>query len=146
MGEQIETVRYTADVVVVNDLAQVLLVQRKYEPFAGMWALPGGHVDAGESGDAAARRELAEETGLALDASDLHFSCLADDPGRDPRGRYISAVFLAAVGRDVQPVAGDDAADAKFWSLDELPETAFDHAHIIELVTLAFAAALLHTL
>lgn len=138
-----ETIKYTADVVLLNESMQVLLVKRKGEPFAGMWALPGGHVDKGETAERAARRELFEETGVDLEQDEFKFVVIADDPDRDPRGRYVGAVFLVVAGGDVQPVAGDDAAEAKFWPLTSLPELAFDHNKIIGRVSAGLVMALL---
>ncbi|MFO0847086.1 MAG: NUDIX hydrolase [Gemmataceae bacterium] len=76
----------TADVVLVTREAdpRVLLIKRKSDPFAGLWALPGGFVDEGERPADAARRELQEEAGLTVE--DLEPLYTAGDPGRDPRG------------------------------------------------------------
>src|SRR3989442_1158538 len=72
---------------------RVLLIRRKHDPFAGRWALPGGFVEMEETLEEAARRELFEETGLKVDELEqLH---TFGDPGRDPRGRVITAVYLA---------------------------------------------------
>jgi 8-oxo-dGTP diphosphatase len=122
----------TVDVVLATREARprVLLIKRKHDPFAGKWALPGGFVDENEKPADAARRELAEETGLRVeDLEQLH---TAGDPGRDPRGWTVSVVFLARVDADeVKPVAGDDAAEADWFPLDELPALAFDHAMLL---------------
>lgn len=64
MTETFETVRLTADVVVTTTDDHVLLIERGWAPFEGQWALPGGHVDPGETSRAAAARELAEEAGV----------------------------------------------------------------------------------
>jgi len=110
---------------------QVLLIRRKRWPFAGFWAIPGGFVELKESLEAAARRELFEETGLA-DATleQLH---TFGDPGRDPRTRVISVVYLALLDGDALPsVRGDDdAAEACWWPVDDLPPLAFDHEKIL---------------
>lgn len=123
----------TADAVVLRDGAigkEVLLVQRRYEPYAGMWALPGGFVDEYESPAEAARRELAEEAGLC-DVGTLYLVGVFAKKGRDPRGWTVSCAYRANVGLD-QPVrAGDDAADARWYALSELPPIAFDHNEII---------------
>lgn len=122
----------TVDVVLATREARprVLLIQRKHDPFAGKWALPGGFVDEGERLADAARRELQEETGLRIE--DLEQLYAAGDPGRDPRGWTVSVVFLARVDADeLKPLAGDDAAAADWFPLDELPPLAFDHAMIL---------------
>src|SRR5437879_11623384 len=87
----------TVDILIVSDepAPSVLLIRRKHDTFAGMWALPGGFVDMDESLEAAARRELYEETGV--EAAELEQLHTFGDPGRDPRGRTISVVYLAKV-------------------------------------------------
>lgn len=123
----------TVDVVIFtlreNDL-QVLLIRRRNPPFAGMWAIPGGFVDIDESLEAAAARELEEETGVrGVYLEQFH---TFGDPGRDPRGRTITVAYLALVRADwVQPRAGDDAAEARWWSVRALPPLAFDHDRIL---------------
>ena len=132
-----EVARLTADVVLLardgdGELC-VLLIRRGWDPFAGCWALPGGHVDAGEDTLAAARRELAEETGLPVPGLDL--VGVYADPGRDPRGRYVTFAYTATVTHPVTPIAGDDATEASWWPVDEVfawPDlVAFDHCHIL---------------
>jgi 8-oxo-dGTP diphosphatase len=122
----------TVDLLVVTRDAdpQVLLIRRKHEPFAGKWAIPGGFVDMDESLETAARRELREET--CIDVGDLEQLHTFGDPGRDPRGRVISVVYLAQVeAGQVQPRAADDAAEAAWHSLSEPPPLAFDHNQIL---------------
>ncbi len=123
----------TVDVVIFtlreNDL-QVLLVLRKNPPFAGMWAIPGGFVGIDEPLETAALRELEEETGVR-DVYVEQFHTFGD-PGRDPRGRTITVAYLALVrAEQVQPRAGDDAAEARWWSVSALPPLAFDHDRIL---------------
>jgi 8-oxo-dGTP diphosphatase len=125
-----EAIRYTADVVLVA-AGHVLLIERGWDPYKGCWALPGGHVDAGETSIAAAARELEEETGISVQVADLHQVGAFDAPGRDPRGRYVSVAYIAILPAPVAPTAGDDAAAARWWPLDELPHLAFDHADIL---------------
>lgn len=132
-----ETARLTADVVLLaEDAGQrwVLLIRRGWDPYAGRWALPGGHVDAGERTDAAARRELLEETGLS--APGLALVGVYAAPGRDPRGRYVTFAYTATItGPPPTPTAGDDATAARWWPLTELfagpDRMAFDHAAIL---------------
>jgi 8-oxo-dGTP diphosphatase len=126
----------TVDLVIFtvrDDALQVLLVERGNKPFAGMAALPGGYVRAGEDLDAAARRELGEETGL--DGRMLHLQQLKTygDPNRDTRGRVVTVAYLA-LGPDLPaPVAGTDARDARWVPVDAaLAEPlAFDHQTIL---------------
>ncbi|MEZ6141896.1 MAG: NUDIX hydrolase [Zavarzinella sp.] len=110
---------------------RVLLIQRNAEPFAGMWALPGGFVEENERIVDAARRELQEETGLTgIELEQLH---TFGDPGRDPRGWSISVAYLARVHpKLLKPKAGDDASAAEWHPLRKLPPLAFDHHDIIQ--------------
>lgn len=122
----------TVDSVVVTRQRRprVLLIRRKHDPFTGMWALPGGFVDPDEPLETAARRELAEETGIQV--AKVEQLQAFGDPGRDPRGPTISVVFLARVSAaDVNPMGSDDAIEARWHPLDRLPPLAFDHAKIL---------------
>jgi 8-oxo-dGTP diphosphatase len=127
-----ETIRYTADVVAlrrdrIGDL-QVLVVRRRFEPFADCWALPGGHVDVGETAREAAVRELAEETGLCVPAAWLEEVGVFDDPGRDPRGfRYVSVAFLVVVKGDTSVHVSDETTDVVWRSTNLSWGLAFDH-------------------
>jgi 8-oxo-dGTP diphosphatase len=122
----------TVDIVVVTRerKPRVLLIRRKNEPFAGMWAIPGGFVDMDEPLEDAARRELVEETGVAVDRLEqLH---TFGEPDRDPRCRTISVEYLVRVSATkVKPQAADDAAEASWHALDRLPALAFDHDKIL---------------
>ena len=114
----------------------VLLVERGIEPYLGAMALPGGFLgDQREDIEAAARRELAEESGL--DASTLHLEQFGvyGAPWRDPRGRVISIGYLAIAPRLPEPVAGTDAAGACWTPVDHVLDgrvtLAFDHRRIV---------------
>lgn len=117
----------TGDVILINKRQQVLLIKRKHMPFEGMWAFPGGFLEMNETTEECARRELFEETGLVVD--DLKFVTLADEVGRDPRGRVIAAVYAGRYNSNKPAVAGDDAGEVKWFDLklNDLPEMAFDH-------------------
>ncbi|WSU13293.1 NUDIX hydrolase [Streptomyces sp. NBC_01116] len=128
--ETFETIRYTADVVCIRG-ADVLVIERGWDPHKGMNALPGGHVDPGESSRAAAARELLEETGVQVDASDLMLVGVWDAPGRDPRGRYVTAVYVVTVPEGTAAHAGDDAAVVRWVPLDAPGAIAFDHGQIV---------------
>ena len=108
---------------------KVLLVKRKADPFKGKWALPGGFLEEDKPLEAGAKRELQEETGLQL--SHLEQMHTFGKPGRDPRGRNIAVVFTGFVPKLLTPKADDDAGDAQWFAVNNLPDLAFDHAEII---------------
>lgn len=124
----------TVDVVIFTleqGALHLLLVQRKLPPFEGAWAIPGGFVHPDEPLDAAARRELAEETGI----HDVYLEQLYTfgEPGRDPRGRVISVAYIALVRSERQHLeAASDAADVRWFPVNDLPHPlAFDHDAIV---------------
>jgi 8-oxo-dGTP diphosphatase len=125
----------TVDAVVFrknNSNTEVLLILRGHYPYEGMWALPGGFVDMEETLEEAITRELEEETGLkGVELTQLHaFSELH----RDPRGRNISITFWGIAGSPNTDVkGGDDAAEARWFTVDHLPELAFDHIQVTEM-------------
>lgn len=123
----------TVDVVAFAATARglrVLLIERAHEPFAGRHALPGGFVDIDEDLEPAARRELAEETGVAVGPL-LEVGAFGA-VGRDPRGRSIGVAFAAVfAGEPPAGCAGDDARTAAWRSADRLPKLAFDHRAIV---------------
>lgn len=121
-----------ADVAVVAgelDAARVLLIRRGNDPYAGRWALPGGFVDDRERCEVAARRELAEETGVTV--KNLQLVGVYDRPNRDPRGWVISITYAARIAAPVPATGADDAAEARWFALDGLPQLAFDHADVL---------------
>ena len=107
---------------------RVLLVQRGVAPYTGRWAFPGGFLKLDESADAGALRELREETGLQ-GAYIRQFHTFTA-PQRDPRERVITIAYYALV-RMQEVKGGDDAADARWFALDEVPQLAFDHDQIL---------------
>ena len=117
----------------------VLLVRRGEHPYHGWWALPGGHVHQGrESADEAAARELLEETGVHVQGAGVHLEQLQtySAPQRDPRIRaglqVVSIAYVALTPGLPEPVAGTDAADARWWPVDGLPDRlAFDHVDMV---------------
>ncbi len=124
----------TADALVFSfsrGKARVLLVRRGRNPYKGDWAVPGGFVEMDEELLDAANRELAEETGLTgIKLEQMHtFGTL----GRDPRGRQITIVHTGIAPKgNTKVTGGDDAAEARWFDIDRLPENiAFDHAEVI---------------
>lgn len=115
---------------VAEGMLKILLIQRKNEPFSGKYALPGGFVEENEELEDAVGRELQEETGV----KDIFLKQLGayGKADRDPRGRVLSIAFLALISPDQELRAESDASDAKWFSIDNLPELAFDHEKIIE--------------
>jgi 8-oxo-dGTP diphosphatase len=109
---------------------KVLLIQRGVEPFLGKWALPGGFVRMEESLDAAARRELEEESGIR--PSHLEQLYTFGDPGRDPRGRVVTVAYFALVKlSDHRVHAATDAREAAWFSVWDTPKLAFDHGEVL---------------
>jgi 8-oxo-dGTP diphosphatase len=111
----------------------VLLIKRKKPPFEGCWAIPGGFVEPDEPLEAAARRELWEETAaIPARVEQLH---TFGDPGRDPRGWTVSVAYLARLSEEEvqvwRPEAGSDADQVGWFDLDRLPALAFDHGEIL---------------
>jgi nucleoside phosphorylase/ADP-ribose pyrophosphatase YjhB (NUDIX family) len=136
---QAPSVLLTVDLVILtlrDASLHVLLVERGVEPYAGMMGLPGGFLrDEAEPIPAAARRELSEETGLNAGALRLEQFGVYGDQGRDPRGRVVSVAYLAIMPRLPDPVAGTDAADARWAPADDVLDgrvrLAFDHQRIV---------------
>lgn len=108
----------------------VLLVKRGIEPYKGKWAMPGGFLRMDECAEVGARRELEEETGLKT-AYIQQFHTFTE-PGRDPRERVITIAYYALV-RMQEVKGGDDAADARWFPIDEIPALAFDHDMILRM-------------
>lgn len=105
----------------------VLLIQRANSPFQNMWAFPGGFVDMDEDIEEAAYRELKEETGF--EGFGLQQFKTYGAVNRDPRGRTVSVVYTGIMELDELPLVKgeDDAKEAKWFSVDQLPSLAFDH-------------------
>ena len=133
----------TADIVLLSEGTDVLMIRRKGHPYLGCWALPGGFVNPDESAAEGALRELTEETDVTgYGVGDLHEIGLFSKPGRDPRGWIVSDAFLVPVSREsVHFKAGDDAADAAWITVRRdgenlvFPEglcLAFDHADVLK--------------
>ena len=125
--------RVTTDVVIFTIRGQalkILLIRRGAKPYKGRWALPGGFLHENEDIDDCARRELREETGV----SGVYLEQLYTfgHPKRDPRGRVVTIAYFALIPSDkIQLHAATDAAAVAWFSMDDLPRLAFDHAAIL---------------
>ena len=114
-------------VIIKNHI--ILLVKRSKPPFEGLYALPGGFVEYGETVESALIREIVEETGLKVKIKSL--IGVYSDPKRDPRGHIISIAFRAQIiGGEVS--SGSDASEVRFFDIRNLPRLAFDHEKIIQ--------------
>ena len=109
---------------------KILLIQRGIDPFKEIWAFPGGFLKMDESAEEGAMRELKEETNMTATYLE-QFHCFSS-PNRDPRERVISIAFLALVKTE-EVKGGDDAAKAQWFSMDEIPQLAFDHESILRM-------------
>ena len=120
--------RLTVDAIILTE-DSIVLIKRKNTPFQGMWALPGGFVECGETVENAVKREVREETGLDIEIERL--TGVYSDPDRDPRGHTVSVCFLCKpVGGTLR--ASTDSADVKKFKLSKIPELAFDHKKILK--------------
>jgi len=134
-NQQYEHPSITVDVVIfrlVETSLQTLLIQRRDAPFADQWAFPGGFIKMDESLDDAALRELREETSITgVNIDQLR---AFGELNRDPRGRVISVAYLALIPpEDIKIKAGDDAAQVQWFTVNSVPNLAFDHASILEI-------------
>jgi len=114
---------------IVIEADRVLLVKRGIEPFKGEYALPGGYMDRDERAEEAVKREVLEETGLEVEV--VAFLGYYDDPQRDSKRQNVSLVFECEV-LSGQVQGGDDAEEAAWFPLNELPGLAFDHGEIMK--------------
>jgi 8-oxo-dGTP diphosphatase len=128
------TIFVTVDAVIFRKTGndhEILFIKRKKEPFKGQWAIPGGFLDEGEDLPVAAARELREETGVVVDK--LEQLGAFGKPGRDPRQHTVSVAYVGFAEENTKAVGADDAEEAKWFSVKNLPELAFDHADIVTL-------------
>lgn len=130
MSEYVSKIFVTVDVLVINKkTAEILLIKRLNEPFKDCWALPGGFVDENEDLEQAARRELFEETNI--ETNEMIQIGAFGTPNRDPRGHMISIAYRTNLIDNQIVKAKDDAKETKWFSINDLPDLAFDHLEII---------------
>ncbi|MDD4534363.1 MAG: NUDIX hydrolase [Prevotella sp.] len=123
----------TADCIVfahADGETKVLFIERKNGPFKGHWAFPGGFVNIDETVEDAARRELEEETGLQV--GEIHQIGAFSKVDRDPRERIITIAFYCIIDKSEEVTGADDARQARWFSINNLPPLAFDHADILQ--------------
>jgi 8-oxo-dGTP diphosphatase len=126
------TPKLVADALILTKENKLILVRRKFEPFTGFYALPGGFVEYGETVEHACMREAWEETGLKVRV--IRLLGVYSDPKRDPRGHTASVVFLcSAVGGKLKE-STEETKDVKAFSKSELKrlKLAFDHGKILK--------------
>jgi 8-oxo-dGTP diphosphatase len=117
----------TVDAIIIHD-SKIVFVRRKNAPFKGIFALPGGFVEVGETTEQSVVREALEETGLSIEIVKL--LGVYSEPSRDPRGHTVSICYLAK-GTGI-PKAGSDAAEVALFAIDGIPKLAFDHNNILD--------------
>jgi 8-oxo-dGTP diphosphatase len=133
MSKYVSKIFVTVDVIVINKKTdEILLIKRLNEPFKDCWALPGGFVDENEDLEQAARRELFEETNI--ETNEMIQIGAFGKPNRDPRGHMISVAYQTDLIDNQIVKAKDDAKETKWFSLNDLPDLAFDHLEIINSV------------
>lgn len=128
-----EHMAVTVDCVIITfeeRKLKVLLVRRGGDPYKGMWAFPGGFLRTNETAEAGALRELREETSLTPSSPIVQLGVFSD-VDRDPRERVITIAWYALV-KPSEVVGGDDADEAAWFPVDELPPLAFDHGKIFQ--------------
>ncbi|MDY6932100.1 MAG: NUDIX hydrolase [Halobacteriota archaeon] len=117
----------TVDTIIVHK-GKIVVIKRKYPPFEGDYALPGGFVEDGERVEEAAIREAEEETGLRVRLVELNG--VYSDPKRDPRRHTVSICYIAeSIGGELKE--GSDAIDVETFKINDLPKLAFDHDEMI---------------
>ena len=130
-----ELVRHNGAVAIVPllDDGRVIVEDQYRYPHDGVIVeIPAGKLDGSdEDPEEAARRELQEETDLTVGEESLKLIGVYSAPGRDPRGRTVTAAYRIDISDDVKAAAGDDAAEVRWWPLEALPPLAFDHDDII---------------
>lgn len=113
----------------------LLLIKRKFEPFKGKWAFPGGFMDPGENLYQTAVRELKEETGIEVSTENIELLDIRSDPDRDPRGHIIDVGFFTVIEK-TQDIENSNETEPEWVSINRARdmEMAFDHDKLLERV------------
>ncbi|MFX1557224.1 MAG: NUDIX domain-containing protein, partial [Promethearchaeota archaeon] len=130
---KVEEKGYTVDAVIEDDNRNIILIKRKYHPYKGKYALPGGFIKYNENAEQAIVREVREETNLAVEV--VRKIGTYDQKGRDPRGRIVSTAFKCRLVKDLSLLAGgDDAKVAEAVPIEKVKtmDLAFDHKQILK--------------
>jgi len=128
-----QDIAVTVDAVIFKvkgNITEVLLIKRKNDPYKNNWAIPGGFLEEDEDLETASKRELQEETGLQIEA--LHQLKTYGAIDRDPRGRTISIAFAGIINSAFEVKGADDAEEANWFEMNDLPALAFDNLEILE--------------
>ena len=130
-----QSIKLSVDAVVFGYEAQtisILLIKRKYEPFKGEWAIPGGFVLNNESLEEAVERELKDETGIKINYLEQLYTF--GKPKRDPRSRVVSVAYFGLIKPSTFKIsASTDAEEVHWFKIDELPKLSFDHEEILKM-------------
>lgn len=130
-----QAIQLSVDAVVFGYEAgtiSILLVKRKYEPFKGRWAIPGGFVLNNESLEEAVQRELKEETGIHINYLEQLYTF--GNPERDPRNRVVTVAYFGLIKPSTFKIVADtDAEEVQWFKITDLPSLSFDHADILKL-------------
>ena len=130
-----QSIKLTVDAVVFgyeSGTISVLLIKRKYEPFKGKWAIPGGFVLDNESLEEAVKRELKEETGIEINYLEQLYTF--GNPKRDPRSRVVSVAYFGLIKPSAFKIfASTDAEEVQWFKITELPKLSFDHEEILKM-------------
>ncbi len=113
-----------------DETLELLLIQRRDDPYSGKWALPGGFMEINETLEESVTREVLEETGLA--GIKLYQLEAFSELDRDPRGRTVTVAFWGFCNSKTKVKAGSDASKAVWKDINNLPDLAFDHNKIIK--------------
>ena len=130
---KVEEKGYTVDAVILDDNKNIILIKRKYPPYEGKYALPGGFIRYNEDPEQAVIREVREETNLAVKI--VKKIGTYDQKGRDPRGRIVSTAYKCKLVKDLSLLAGgDDAKVAEAIPIEKVKsiDLAFDHKQILK--------------